>query len=384
MLSLRNLVVHYDGVEALKDISIDVEAGSITSLIGANGAGKSTCLRAISGLASPTSGEISFEGKRIDGMSPEKIVGLGIGHVPEGKRLFLEMSVFDNLMTGAFLRRDKDGIERDLERIYEYFPVLRKARNRQASNLSGGEQQMLAIGRGLMSNPKLLLLDEPSLGLSPILTREVGSIIERIAEQGVSILLIEQNASVALKLASKGYVLETGRIVLGGDNKELQNNDHVKAAYLGISPTEGVPAVRVPDREATDRGVAGQRPPERWQDRGPRGRWQDRGPQGRWQGGQAPERRAQEGLVQDKEPPEREVQAGRVQDKEAEERWARDRRALERESLDRWAQERRTPEREPPVRWVPKGEPPDRWGKHREAPSRIVKKTFVPPVRSMT
>ena len=389
MLSLRNIVVHYDGVEALKDISIDVEAGSITSLIGANGAGKSTCLRAISGLASPTSGEIWFENKRIDGMSPEKIVGLGIGHVPEGKRLFLEMSVFDNLMIGAFLRKDKDGIERDLEHIYEYFPLLREARNRQASNLSGGEQQMLAIGRGLMSNPKLLLLDEPSLGLSPILTREVGSIIERIAEEGVSILLIEQNATVALKLASKGYVLETGRIVLDGDNKELQNNDHVKAAYLGISPADEVPAVRVPDREvpdreATDRVAPDQPRPERWQDQGPQDRWQDKGPQGRWQGGEAPERGAQERLVQDKEPPEREVQARRVQDREAEERWAQDRRALERESLDRWTPERRTLEREPPVRWVPEGEPPDRWGKHREAPSRIVKKTFVPPVRSMT
>ena len=234
MLNLKNIVVHYGGVGALKGISIDVEVGSITTLIGANGAGKSTCLRAISGLVPLTSGEIWFEDKRIDGMAPEKIVELGIGHVPEGKKLFLEMSVFDNLMTGAFLRKDKDGIERDLERVYEYFPLLRRARHRQASSLSGGEQQMLAIGRGLMSNPKLLLLDEPSLGLSPILTQEVASIIERITDEGVPILLIEQNASLALKLASKGYVLETGRIALEGEAKQLQDNEHVKKAYLGL------------------------------------------------------------------------------------------------------------------------------------------------------
>lgn len=234
MLKLKNIVVHYGKVEAVKDLSLEAEAGSITTLIGANGAGKSTCLRAISGLVPLTSGEIWFEGKRIDGMTPEKIVRLGIGHVPEGKRLFLEMSVFDNLMTGAFLRKDKAGIKRDLERIYEYFPVLQKARNRQASNLSGGEQQMLAMGRGLMANPKLLLLDEPSLGLSPILTQEVASIIKRIADEGFSILLIEQNASLALKLASKGYVLETGRIALEGDAKQLQDNEHVRKAYLGL------------------------------------------------------------------------------------------------------------------------------------------------------
>jgi len=234
MLHIDNIKVQYGSIEALKGVSIDVEAGSVTSLIGANGAGKSTCLRAVSGLVPLTSGEIWFDSKRIDGMAPEKIVRLGISHVPEGKRLFLEMSVFDNLMTGAFLRNDTDGIKRDLERIYNYFPVLRKARNRLASNLSGGEQQMLAIGRGLMSNPKLLLLDEPSLGLSPVLTREVGLIIKRIADEGFAILLIEQNATLALSLASKGYVLETGRIVLEGDTKQLRDNEHVKKAYLGI------------------------------------------------------------------------------------------------------------------------------------------------------
>jgi branched-chain amino acid transport system ATP-binding protein len=234
MLKLKNIVVYYGKVEAVKGISLSAEAGSITTLIGANGAGKSTCLRAISGLVPLTSGEIWFEGERIDRMTPEKIVRRGIGHVPEGKRLFLEMSIFDNLMTGAFLRKDKDGIERDLERIYEYFPLLRRARHRRASKLSGGEQQMVAIGRGLMSNPKLLLLDEPSLGLSPVLTEVVASIIKRIADEGFPILLIEQNANLALKLASKGYVLEVGRIVLEGDAKQLQDNEHVRKAYLGL------------------------------------------------------------------------------------------------------------------------------------------------------
>ena len=234
MLNLKNIVVHYGKLEAVKGISLEAETGSITTLIGANGAGKSTCLRAISGLIPLTSGEIWFDGKRIDGMEPEKIVKLGIGHVPEGKRLFLEMRVFDNLLTGAFLRKDRDGIQRDLERIYEYFPPLARARHRLSSSLSGGEQQMLAIGRGLMSNPKLILLDEPSLGLSPVITQEVASIIKRIADEGFSILLIEQNASLALKLASKGYVLETGRIALEGDAKKLHDNEHVKKAYLGL------------------------------------------------------------------------------------------------------------------------------------------------------
>jgi branched-chain amino acid transport system ATP-binding protein len=234
MLKLKNIVVHYGGVTALRDVSLQAETGSITTLIGANGAGKSTCLRAISGLVRLTSGEIWFENKRIDRMGPEKIVELGIGHVPEGKRLFLEMSVSDNLLVGAYLRKDRDGIQKDLEVVYEYFPNLQRARNRVASSLSGGEQQMLAIGRGLMANPKFLLLDEPSLGLSPILTQEVASIIKRIADEGLSILLIEQNASLALKLASKGYVLETGRIALEGDANQLRDNEHVRKAYLGI------------------------------------------------------------------------------------------------------------------------------------------------------
>jgi ABC-type glutathione transport system ATPase component len=240
-----------------------------------------------------------------------------------------------------------------------------------------------------MSNPKLLLLDEPSLGLSPILTREVGSIIERIADEGVSILLIEQNANVALKLASKGYVLETGKIALGGDTKQLQNNDHVKAAYLGLSLTEETPVVTVPEREATDRGTPDRPSPGRWQDRGPQGRWQDRGPQGRWQGKEAPERGVQDEPLQDKEPPERETQDRRVPERESLDRRTEERRTPEREPPTRWTEERQTLEREPPARWTEERraaerERPERWGRDREAPSRVVKKTFVPMVRNRT
>jgi len=241
MLSLKNIVVHYGGVQALKGISLEVEEGAITCLIGANGAGKSTTLRAISGIVPLSSGEIWFQGRRIDGMEPEEIVEMGIGHVPEGKRLFLEMSVRDNLLTGAHLRREKELVDQDLQRVFSYFPVLGTAAAKPASKMSGGEQQMIAIGRGLMAAPKLLLLDEPSLGLSPILVREVGAIIKKIVDEGVSILLIEQNANLALQLAQKCYVLETGTIALEGPSQELQNNEHVKSAYLGISYTLGAP-----------------------------------------------------------------------------------------------------------------------------------------------
>lgn len=234
MLSLKNIVVHYGGVQALKGISIEIQEGSITCLIGANGAGKSTTLRAISGMAPLSSGEIWFQGRRIDGMEPEEIVDLGIGHVPEGKKLFLEMSVRDNLLSGAYLRRDKDRIQEDLKRIFRYFPALYRAYDRLASNMSGGEQQMIAIGRGLMAAPKLLLLDEPSLGLSPLLTLEVGRIIKQIAVEGVSILLIEQNAGLALSLAQKCFVLETGSITLEGTSRDIQSNPYIKEAYLGL------------------------------------------------------------------------------------------------------------------------------------------------------
>ncbi|UCF90105.1 MAG: ABC transporter ATP-binding protein [Desulfobacterales bacterium] len=270
MLTLENVVVHYGGVKALKGISLKAQEGAITCLIGANGAGKSTTLRAISGMVPLTSGEIWFQGRRIDGMEPEEIVEMGIGHVPEGKKLFLEMTVRDNLLTGAHLRHDKESIERDLQRVYGYFPVLGSARNKPASKMSGGEQQMIAIGRGLMGSPKLLLLDEPSLGLSPILTREVGFIIKRIAEERVSILLIEQNANLALQLAHKCYVLETGSIALEGTSKDLQDNEHVKAAYLGISctwdgsrPAAPRPRVKTEDAPAAKSDRTGDR---RWQD----------------------------------------------------------------------------------------------------------------------
>jgi len=234
MLSIKNIVVHYEGVEALKGISIDAEAGSITTLIGANGAGKSTCLRAISGLVPLTSGEIWFHGKRIDRMAPEEIVKLGIAHVPEGRRLFPFMSVYDNLMAGAFLRADEAGIQRDLEKVFAYFPILRSRRKQQASSLSGGEQQMLAVGRAVLSNPKLFILDEPSLGLAPLVVKEMGDHIRRLVEDGYAVILVEQNASLALSLAKKAYVLEIGRVALEGDAKELGVNEHVRKFYLGI------------------------------------------------------------------------------------------------------------------------------------------------------
>ena len=234
MLSLKNVVVHYGAVEALKGVSLDAEAGSITTLIGANGAGKSTCLRAVSGLVRLTSGEIWFDGKRIDGMAPENVAKLGIAHVPEGRRLFPWMSVIDNLMTGAYLRNDKTEINTDLERTYRYFPILGKRRRQQASSLSGGEQQMLAFGRAILSHPRLFLFDEPSLGLSPILVEQIGDHIRRFAEEGYTIILVEQNASLALGLAKRAYVLEVGTVALEGDAKELQYSEHVRETYLGM------------------------------------------------------------------------------------------------------------------------------------------------------
>jgi len=234
MLSIKNIVVHYGGVEALKGVSINVEEGSVTCLLGANGAGKSTCLRAISGLVPLTSGEIWFEGKRMDGMAPENVANLGIAHIPERKRLFYEMSVFDNLMTGAFLRKDKLRIKKDLEKCFKYFPVLGKRRRQVAKRMSGGEQQMIAFGRGLLSNAKLFLFDEPSLGIAPILVKEMKERIKWLADEGCTILLVEQNVAIALELAKKGYVLEMGRIVLEGDARELQNSEYVREAYLGM------------------------------------------------------------------------------------------------------------------------------------------------------
>jgi branched-chain amino acid transport system ATP-binding protein len=230
---VQNLRVFYERVEALKGITIGMENGAIVTLIGANGAGKSTALRAISGLIAISSGEIILGEKKIHGLSPQEIVRSGIAHVPEGRRVFPYMTVKENLKLGAFRRKDKEGIRNDLEGVFEHFPVLRDRRSQSAGSLSGGEQQMLAIGRALMSQPLLLLLDEPSLGLAPLMVKEVGRIIREINQKNVGIILVEQNAQMALRLAHKGYVLETGSVVLQGEASELIDNEHVKKAYLG-------------------------------------------------------------------------------------------------------------------------------------------------------
>jgi len=233
LLEVKGVNVHYHKVHAVMDISIQIDEGQIVTLIGANGAGKSTTLRTISGLKRASSGGVWFDGQRIDRLSPEKIVRLGIAHVPEGRQVFPELSVNENLITGAFLRRDKDGIARDLEEVHEHFPILKERRNQRAKTLSGGEQQMLAMGRALMSSPRLVLMDEPSLGLSPVMVQEVAKIIREINAKGVPVILVEQNAELALTLASYGYVLETGRIALEGKASDLHANDHVRHAYLG-------------------------------------------------------------------------------------------------------------------------------------------------------
>jgi len=233
LLEVRDITVHYHKVAAVKNISMEVAEGSIVTLIGANGAGKSTTLRAISGLNHPSSGEIWFDGVRIDRLAPEKVNRVGIAQVPEGRRLFPYMTVLENLEMGAYLRHDASGIERDLEGVYEHFPILRERQKQLAGTLSGGQQQMVAMGRALMSNPKLLLMDEPSLGLSPLLCKEIGRIIKEIHARGKTIVLVEQNARLALNLAQKGYVLETGHIVLEGAAQDLRNNDEVRRTYLG-------------------------------------------------------------------------------------------------------------------------------------------------------
>ena len=230
---VQNIRVFYERVEALKGISLEIDSGAIVTLIGANGAGKSTTLRAISGLIHPASGEIFFQEKEISGFSPQEIVRAGIAHVPEGRRVFPHMTVRENLNMGAFRRKDKQEIRKDLEGIFEHFPILRERRGQPAGSLSGGEQQMLAIGRALMSHPSLLLLDEPSLGLAPLMVKEVGRIIGEINQRNVGIILVEQNAQMALRLAHKGYVLETGSITLQGLASELIDNEHVRKAYLG-------------------------------------------------------------------------------------------------------------------------------------------------------
>jgi branched-chain amino acid transport system ATP-binding protein len=233
LLEIKDLWVRYDLVEALRGISLTNDHGEIVTMLGANGAGKSTTLKAISGLKDPASGEVWFRGERIDGLPPHEIVRLGIAHVPEGRRIFPDMTVMDNLLMGTHLRRDSVGIKRDLEDIFAHFPILQERRNQQGGSLSGGEQQMLAIARALMSSPKIILMDEPTLGLSPLLVRETRRITGEINKNGVGIILVEQNARMALSTAHRGYVLMTGRIVLEGDSQQLLNNEQVKKFYLG-------------------------------------------------------------------------------------------------------------------------------------------------------
>ena len=233
LLSVKDIRVHYDTVEVIKGISLEVDKGAIVSLVGANGAGKSTTLKTISGLKHPTSGEIWFKDQRIDRWSPASIVSSGIAHVPERRRLFSKMTVLENLWAGAYLRKDKNKVNVDLERLFEHFPILKDRRKQRAGTLSGGEQQMLAIARALMSEPELILMDEPSLGLSPTMISEITTIINNIHRDGVTIILVEQNVRLALEAADKIYVLETGKVVLEGTAKELKDSEEIKKAYLG-------------------------------------------------------------------------------------------------------------------------------------------------------
>lgn len=236
ILQVNNIETYYDKVRALHGISFEIEEGSITAILGNNGAGKTTTLNTIMGLIEdePDKGTIVYQGKAIQRMDTEKIVAKGIGYVPEGREVFDELTVKENLMVGAYLRRDRKGIQADLERMFDYFPVLKDRLNQQAGTLSGGEQQMLAISRALMNRPKLLLMDEPSLGLSPALVKMIFNIIPTIREQGITILLVEQNANMALKVADFGYVMENGRFVTSGTAQALQDDEDVKEFYLGI------------------------------------------------------------------------------------------------------------------------------------------------------
>ena len=233
MLKIDNLVVAYGGIEALKGISLEVEEGKIITLIGANGAGKSTTLRSIMGLVKPKQGEITYMGKNLLSMKTQEMVRHGITLVPEGRRIFPNLSVLENLRIGAFARNDENGIKEDIEMVYGLFPILKERSWQTAGTLSGGEQQMLAVGRALMSRPKLMMMDEPSLGLAPLIVKEIFNIIKEVNKQGVTILLIEQNANAALHIADLGYVMETGRITMKGTGAELLANPDVKKAYLG-------------------------------------------------------------------------------------------------------------------------------------------------------
>jgi branched-chain amino acid transport system ATP-binding protein len=235
MLELRNVHLAYGRQEALHDVTLSVRESSIVSLVGANGAGKTSTLRAIIGLNATSGGDILFQGERIDGQDAPSIVARGIALSPEGRRLFPQMSVYENLLCGAYLRRGGPEVERTIERIYQYFPKLAERRSQHAGSLSGGEQQMVAIGRALMAQPKLLLLDEPSLGLAPLMVREIARIVSEISSaEGIAVVLVEQNANMALRLCDYAYVLEHGRVALEGQGKELLRSDYVRKAYLGV------------------------------------------------------------------------------------------------------------------------------------------------------
>ncbi len=233
MLNLKDVTIHYGTYEAVRGVSLIAKTGSLTSVIGANGAGKSTLLRGVSGLMPLKFGEIWFKDRRIDGVPAHEIVRMGISHVPEGRKPFPHMSVLANLKIGSYLRRDRRRIAKDLENIFQSFPVLQERRHQKAGTLSGGEQQMLAIGRSLMADPSLLLMDEPSVGLAPIVIKELATVISDIVKGGISVLLVEQNAGLVTQVSDRGYVLELGKVVLSGDMEDLADNDLVRKAFLG-------------------------------------------------------------------------------------------------------------------------------------------------------
>ena len=233
MLEVKDLQVYYGMIQAIKGISFEVNQGEVIALIGANGAGKTTILHTVTGLIAPKAGQIIFEGQDITKTPAHKIVSMGMAHVPEGRRVFAQLSVYDNLKMGAYTRKDKNEIEESLEMVYKRFPRLEERKNQMAGTLSGGEQQMLAMGRALMSKPKIILMDEPSMGLSPIFVNEIFDIIQEVSAGGTTVLLVEQNAKKALSIADRAYVLETGNITLDGDAKVLMNDDSIKKAYLG-------------------------------------------------------------------------------------------------------------------------------------------------------
>ena len=232
MLEVNDIKVYYGMIQAIKGVSFHVDEGEVIALIGANGAGKTTILHTVSGLLTPKEGTITFEGQDLVKIPGHKIVSMGMAHVPEGRRVFAQLSVLQNLMMGAYTRKDKEEITQTLETVFDRFPRLKERQNQTAGTLSGGEQQMLAMGRALMSHPKLIVMDEPSMGLSPLYVNEIFDIIRKINADGVTVLLVEQNAKKALSIANRAYVLETGKIVLSGDAKELMNDDSVKKAYL--------------------------------------------------------------------------------------------------------------------------------------------------------